>query len=519
MVRIGMAVLVLAVAACSSRPTENASPEHEASRFPSSMQEDAVEFHQRLENSYKSIMSSNDPEREIVEMMDRITNIYFRASGLIQKFDKEIKMDDHPAPDDLGFPTHFLGETYPKIHAAEAIQSRLKTRFLYLYGRLNEDRDAALAAGKTDPEASAEAARLSRIRKSIHERMRDLSKTEAVFAVEDMAVGMRDFHLERLSQVEASRGSSVPADLEQIKTNLLLTAEKVQAAHKKFRKRLNEKMQKAEIDRADEREIEQEADLIKADYAAYYQSLKNRLPAQSGKKIYPSASQAGNIVGGAFRPKTWVLTYDDGPHGTHSIAIMKGLEAEGYTGTFFWMGKILQTGSQRSVVEYAKSKGHILANHSQTHLNFGAVRAGNMASAIDAEIVKPERIQTEAYGYKPNFYRCPYGACTRVTAVRQALADRGYLHAFWAVDSLDWNKAANPNGASDIVARVKSQMNKVGKGVILFHDIHPQSVVASERIAKYIKSLEPQGHRVVDFCKAVDEANEERVYTFCTYRR
>lgn len=186
---------------------------------------------------------------------------------------------------------------------------------------------------------------------------------------------------------------------------------------------------------------------------------------------------------------------------------MKMLEEYGYRGTFFWLGNSLGNKFAPNVVSYARQKGHELANHSQTHLNFGAVRSSNMANAIQAEIIKPQKLMTSMYGYKPKFYRCPYGACTKVAPVRQALANEGYLHAFWAVDSLDWNKAANPNGASDIARRVKNQMASVGRGIILFHDIHPQTVQTVKLLLPYFKGLEKSGHRVVGLCKAVDEGN------------
>jgi peptidoglycan/xylan/chitin deacetylase (PgdA/CDA1 family) len=54
-------------------------------------------------------------------------------------------------------------------------------------------------------------------------------------------------------------------------------------------------------------------------------------------------------------------------------------------------------------------------------------------------------------------------------------------HFFWRVDSLDWQDH-NPESIRD---RVVTQMNAVKKGIILFHDIHPQSAAAAKLMTDY----------------------------------
>ena len=65
------------------------------------------------------------------------------------------------------------------------------------------------------------------------------------------------------------------------------------------------------------------------------------------------------------------------------------------------------------------------------------------------------------------------------------IADLGMIHVFWNVDTLDWQD----KDPDSIVARAQKQMKTEGHGVILFHDIHPQSVIASKKLVEWTKTL------------------------------
>jgi peptidoglycan/xylan/chitin deacetylase (PgdA/CDA1 family) len=197
------------------------------------------------------------------------------------------------------------------------------------------------------------------------------------------------------------------------------------------------------------------------------------------QKIEPSTGPAGNITGNTFPRGTWAITYDDGPHPTYTKQIANNLKEFDIKSTFFSLSQ--------NVVQYPKISNAIkemgmeIANHSHDHKQLTKLND----KQLDFEILSSTDKITNVIGEKPKYFRCPYGAGTNVSRVRQRIAKEDMVHVFWNVDSLDWQDR-NP---ASIVARVKKQMAmaKNGGGVILFHDIHPQSVIASKEIMRYLK--------------------------------
>jgi peptidoglycan/xylan/chitin deacetylase (PgdA/CDA1 family) len=86
------------------------------------------------------------------------------------------------------------------------------------------------------------------------------------------------------------------------------------------------------------------------------------------------------------------------------------------------------------------------------------------------------------------------------------IADQGLIHAYWAIDSLDWKNIGQPQRTADLAIK---QMQLVKKGAILIHDIHESSVDATQIILKWIKAQNSGGSkiRLVDLETAVDEVN------------
>ncbi len=505
--------------ACSTPQTDS---KVQGARGPTSTQDDDPQVVQNWDAAYQEIMSSPQPAQSMGDQVARLVKIYFRATDLVKKFDEQMAQTavassgDERSTDESSVLTN---ETYSQIQASYFLMNLAQDQILYFYRRLDQDRDQALQ-NSTGPEASPDAVRLSQIRKEFHNVLKEKSEGAGAFALDGLFHKMFE---ERVDLMAVNHAGIVPKgvrakerDVTMLRSRILDSVERLRALHRKSQDEITAKINEASEDSRLNDEINREASAIKNDFATLLsKDPQERLPAQSGKRLYPSAGTPGNIIGGGFAPKTWVLTYDDGPDPVYTIQLMKTLEANRYTGTFFWLGRNVMRDFAPGIIQYAKKQGHEMANHSQSHMNFAPVRAANMPAVIAAEVTTPQRVMTNAYGYAPKFYRCPYGACNNILPIRQAIADMGALHAFWAVDSLDWNKAANPNGPDSIVRRVQNQMASVGRGVILFHDVHPQTVVATQKLMPYFKSLEKQGHRVVSLCQAVDEANGDRVGQFC----
>ncbi len=193
-------------------------------------------------------------------------------------------------------------------------------------------------------------------------------------------------------------------------------------------------------------------------------------------------SAAGGTEGAEFSgrdlpPKTIVLTFDDGPHGTYTPEIAAILKQYDVPGVFFQVGSNLGTvgadgkphlHARAQVSKQLQAAGHVLANHSLTHAQLSK-RSGD---ALRDEILVTDKLLTSVDERRSVLFRFPYGA--RNAEGMDILSAAHLRSVMWNVDSLDW---ADPVPAS-IAQRVLSTVDKEGRGIILFHDIHERTVKA-----------------------------------------
>lgn len=217
-------------------------------------------------------------------------------------------------------------------------------------------------------------------------------------------------------------------------------------------------------------------------------------------RIRPGTGPEGTINGSRFPESTFALTLDDGPHPTRSEEIFASLKAHGKKATFFWVVEHLERFPL--VAPKALAAGLPLNNHSWTHPNLAKASAAQLRK----EITESSRRQKEIYGEHPQFFRLPYGAGLSNQTVRRMIADNGMIHVLWNVDSLDWQE----KDPAKILTRVKQLMSSEKKGIILFHDLHAQSVEAVRMLLDYSASVEggPSSLRWVTIPEIVEELNK-----------
>lgn len=245
----------------------------------------------------------------------------------------------------------------------------------------------------------------------------------------------------------------------------------------------------------------------------------NREPQSTvqGKVIYPDADTKfkgpGNIYGNTFPKGTWALTFDDGPLSPQTGAVLKNLKKHDVKATFFVLSqqiiksdckgissRIMKSRPKRVYPELAlqeQAEGHSVASHSYYHSQSSKATADELR----CEVVTAGDKFKEVLGVRPEYFRLPYGEGVSVRKVRNWIADAGMVHVHWTVDTLDWND----KDPDSIYRRTVSQM-KSGRGIILFHDVHAQSVIASEKVMAYLK--DPANKlRAVTIPEIVDELN------------
>ncbi|MGZ6420270.1 MAG: polysaccharide deacetylase family protein [Bdellovibrionota bacterium] len=216
-------------------------------------------------------------------------------------------------------------------------------------------------------------------------------------------------------------------------------------------------------------------------------------------QIRPSPGLEGTISGASFPANTWALTFDDGPHEKYTPMVFANLQEFKKKASFMWLVQCLEENSD--LPRQAKALGFPTNDHSWTHENLDKAKPAELTK----EVVNSSEKDAQFYGERPRFFRLPYGAGLSNKNVRALIAENGMIHVFWNVDSLDW-KDKNP---ATILARVKKQMLLEKHGIILFHDIHPQSVEGSKLVLKYSATLDgtPAALRWVTIPEIVDEMN------------
>lgn len=175
---------------------------------------------------------------------------------------------------------------------------------------------------------------------------------------------------------------------------------------------------------------------------------------------------------------TVALTFDDGPSGRFTRALLDGLEQRQVKATFLLCGYRLK--------DYPKEAKRILAEGHEIGLHGYSHDPMNAMSRRELERELKDNLALLPQGCKPVFLRPPGGASNKT--VRDTARDLGLGILNWSVDPRDW--ATRDAGA--ITAMV---IDNVRDGdVILLHDMTDSSVEAALSI---IDRLKAQGFRFV----------------------
>jgi len=216
--------------------------------------------------------------------------------------------------------------------------------------------------------------------------------------------------------------------------------------------------------------------------------------------LFPSATKAGNVTGNTFPVNVWSLTFDDGPHKTRTQDVLDDLYLHNMKATFFVLMR--QANKYPSAIDSIIKNDMELALHSYNHLNLSKANS----ETILYEVAQSKKELAEVTDKNITLFRLPYGAGMRMSELRQTIADQKLIHIFWNVDTLDW-KDKDPKS---ILERTKLQMELTPNksGIILFHDIHQQSVLASEMVMNYLNTSEKKVcvvGEVIDFINGIEQ--------------
>ena len=106
------------------------------------------------------------------------------------------------------------------------------------------------------------------------------------------------------------------------------------------------------------------------------------------------------------------------------------------------------------------------------------------------EVALTNQLIEQISGSSASFLRPPYGDTTR--ELTEELADTGITSVLWNVDSWDWGDPV----PESIVQRVVERVEKAERGILLFHDVHKQTLAAlPDILGGPDHEAEPMGHR------------------------
>lgn len=183
----------------------------------------------------------------------------------------------------------------------------------------------------------------------------------------------------------------------------------------------------------------------------------------------------------AMKPKSIVLTFDDGPTQEYTIKILDILKKYNVKATFFVVGKRVQENCP--IIQRMYQEGHEIGNHSYTHSYLTKISIPEQQQ----EIGNNQQIIQQCIGYQPTWFRAPFG--DQNPALLRIVHSFGLSNAQWTIDTNDWRNSSNIKTITNLA------INNNNPAVILMHDgakINPNFIHPEESLTRIntVNSLE-----------------------------
>jgi peptidoglycan/xylan/chitin deacetylase (PgdA/CDA1 family) len=210
----------------------------------------------------------------------------------------------------------------------------------------------------------------------------------------------------------------------------------------------------------------------------------------AGGFAYASLWPASQLFGPALIappcPGELALTFDDGPNPIWTPRLLEVLSRRGVRATFFLVGSYAQ--AEPSLVRQIAAAGHLIGNHSWSHLNLALAPAHR----IEEQITRTTQTLEEITGAPVLFFRPPYGA--RRPATLSIARRLGLTPVLWNAMTSDWK---NPS-ANAISLKLQGKIDRLYRqaqaaNIVLHDGSHsnpsadraPSVAAAAQLIARY----------------------------------
>jgi peptidoglycan/xylan/chitin deacetylase (PgdA/CDA1 family) len=138
--------------------------------------------------------------------------------------------------------------------------------------------------------------------------------------------------------------------------------------------------------------------------------------------------------------KEIALTFDDGPYGTSTQAVLDILEREQVPATFFLIGKNVE--EYPSLAHEIVQDGNEVGNHTYDHTKSLTKMSW---SQVSEELILTDVAIASSTGVHTRLFRPPYGSITR--KLRRELRVDGYTTVLWNADPRDWDAASSTSAS------------------------------------------------------------------------
>lgn len=189
-----------------------------------------------------------------------------------------------------------------------------------------------------------------------------------------------------------------------------------------------------------------------------------------------------------LQPKELVLTFDDGPWPTTTPRVLDALKRECVQATFFLLGR--NTEASPALARRELAEGHSIGHHSYSHPLLDRLALDKAEAEINRGIAADE---FAVYGDRRTrpatpFFRFPGFASSQPLLNR--MADRGLVVFGADVWASDWL----PMTPQQELALILSRIERVGRGIVLFHDTKAQT---AHMLPTFLRELKRRGYKIV----------------------
>jgi peptidoglycan/xylan/chitin deacetylase (PgdA/CDA1 family) len=182
------------------------------------------------------------------------------------------------------------------------------------------------------------------------------------------------------------------------------------------------------------------------------------------------------------------LTFDDGPHPTHTEEILDILDEHDAVATFFVTGE--RVDQYPDLVAEIVARGHSVQNHGYSHLQLTSLTD----VAVRAEIAETTDAMLDAGVPAPRCLRPAYGAFDE--RIRALARDEGGLELrTWHIDSEDW-ALPGPSVIRQRVSEVRSGQ------IVLLHDGLDGSGQTVDALPDILDDLDARGLTTEPICES-----------------